>query len=66
MSEHSATIRWQLTSDDFSYDNFNRDHELDFGHGVRVPASSAPSIWGRRSGSTRSRPTSPPCRAVTC
>ncbi len=46
MSEHSATIRWQLTSDDFSYDDFNRDHELDFGHGVRVPASSAPEYLG--------------------
>ena len=42
MSEHSATIRWQRTSDDFGYDNFNRDHELDFGHGLVVPASSAP------------------------
>lgn len=46
MSEHPATIRWQRTSDDFGYDNFNRDHELDFGHGVRVPASSAPDYLG--------------------
>ena len=46
MSEHPATIRWQRTSDDFGYDKFNRDHEWDFGHGVRVPASSAADYLG--------------------
>ena len=46
MSEHPATIRWQRTSDDFGYDNFNRDHEWDFGHGVCVPASSAADYLG--------------------
>jgi organic hydroperoxide reductase OsmC/OhrA len=46
MSEHPATVRWERTGEDFGYDSFNRDHELDFGHGLKVPASSAPDYLG--------------------
>lgn len=46
MSEHRATVRWQRTSDDFSSETYNRDHDWDFGHGVRLPASAAPDYRG--------------------
>jgi organic hydroperoxide reductase OsmC/OhrA len=46
MSEHRATVRWTRTSDDFTTESYNRAHELDFGHGVTVPASSAPDYFG--------------------
>jgi organic hydroperoxide reductase OsmC/OhrA len=47
MSDHHATIRWTLQGSDFSYDAYNREHEWDFGGGVRVPASAAPAFHGR-------------------
>lgn len=47
MSEHRAQIRWTRTSPDFSYDSYNRAHEIVFkGGGITVPASSAPSFKG--------------------
>lgn len=47
MSEHRAEIRWMRTSADFSYDTYNRAHEIVFkGGGIAVPASSAPAFKG--------------------
>lgn len=47
MSEHFAQIRWTRTSPDFSYDRYNRAHEIVFKKGgIVVPASSAPTFKG--------------------
>ncbi len=46
MSEHKAKITWQRTSQDFKYENYNREHEWTFEGGVKVPASSAPEYLG--------------------
>jgi organic hydroperoxide reductase OsmC/OhrA len=42
MSEHRATIEWQRQTADFDRKTYNRMHTLDFGRGIRVPASAAP------------------------
>lgn len=41
-----ASVRWQRTSPDFSYETYNRAHEVGFGSGTTVPASSAPGFKG--------------------
>jgi organic hydroperoxide reductase OsmC/OhrA len=46
MSEHKATITWKRTTDDFRYENYNRDHEWKFEGGVQVPASAAVAYLG--------------------
>ena len=47
MSLHHAQIRWTRTSADFSYDTYNRAHEMTFKAGaVVLPASSAPEFKG--------------------
>ncbi|MDE1939205.1 MAG: OsmC family protein [Alphaproteobacteria bacterium] len=47
MSEHHATIRWNRTSADYTYDTYNRAHEMTFKDGaVALPASSAPDFKG--------------------
>ena len=47
MSEHHAGLRWQRTSPDFTYDGYNRSHEILFKNGdVVLPASSAPAFLG--------------------
>jgi organic hydroperoxide reductase OsmC/OhrA len=47
MSEHHAGVRWTRTSTDFTYDSYNRAHEVTFkGGAVRYPASSAPEFRG--------------------
>lgn len=47
MSEHHATIRWTRTSADFTYDSYNRAHEVVFKSGdIVIPASSAPAFKG--------------------
>jgi organic hydroperoxide reductase OsmC/OhrA len=47
MSEHRAGLRWARTSSDFSYDNYNRAHEVRFKDGnIVLPASSAPQFRG--------------------
>jgi organic hydroperoxide reductase OsmC/OhrA len=43
--EHRATIAWRRTSTGFTYDTYNRDHEVRF-HGMAVPASAAPEFKG--------------------
>ena len=47
MSEHKASIRWTRTSADFTYDTYNRAHEVRFKDGAIVlPGSSAPEFRG--------------------
>jgi organic hydroperoxide reductase OsmC/OhrA len=45
MSEHHASIRWQRTSKDFTYDSYNRAHEWRF-TGTTVPASATKEYRG--------------------
>lgn len=47
MSEHHAGVRWARSSPDFTYDSYNRAHELRFKDGALVVvASSAPEFRG--------------------
>ena len=47
MSEHHASVVWKRTSADFTYDSYNRTHEVRFKGGTIVlPASSAPAFKG--------------------
>jgi len=47
MSEHHASVRWKRTSADFSYDTYNRAHEISFNEGaIVVPGSAAPLFKG--------------------
>ena len=47
MADHRATIHWQRTSPDFTYDTYNRAHEVRFKDGaVVLPSSSAPEFRG--------------------
>ena len=47
MSEHHAAIRWTRQSADFTYDSYNRAHEVIFkGGAIVLPASSAPDFRG--------------------
>ena len=43
MSEHSAIVRWQRGSDEFTRGRYSRRHEWRFDGGAVVPASAAPS-----------------------
>ena len=47
MSEHRASVRWKRTSADFTYDTYNRAHEVTFKNGaIIVPGSAAPGFKG--------------------
>jgi len=47
MSEHRAHIVWNRTSKEFTYDLYNRSHEMRFDHDrIVVPASAAPAFKG--------------------
>lgn len=47
MSEHHAGVRWKRTSADFTYDTYNRAHEVIFKNGdIKIAASSAPAFKG--------------------
>jgi organic hydroperoxide reductase OsmC/OhrA len=47
MSDHRAAIRWKRTSNDFTYDSYNRAHEIVFKDGRTIlAASSAPEFRG--------------------
>jgi organic hydroperoxide reductase OsmC/OhrA len=47
MSEHHASVRWKRTSSDFTYDTYNRAHEVTFKYGAIVlPSSAAPAFKG--------------------
>ena len=40
MSEHRATVEWQLAGD-FKYETYSRSHSIDFGRGVLMPGNAA-------------------------
>ena len=47
MSEHHASVRWTRTSSDFTYDSYNRAHEVRFKDGsIALPGSAAPEFKG--------------------
>lgn len=46
MSEHRTSLEWKRESADFTYESYNRHHELIFNGGVRVPGSAAPDYRG--------------------
>lgn len=46
MSEHDITLSWEKQTESFAYQDYNRDHQWDFGHGLIVNASSAPQFLG--------------------
>jgi len=46
MSEHRATTTWRRTTPHFTYDTYNRGHEVRFGGGQIVPWSGAPEFRG--------------------
>jgi organic hydroperoxide reductase OsmC/OhrA len=47
MSEHHAGVHWKRTSADFTYDTYNRAHEMRFKDGaIALPSSSAPAFRG--------------------
>jgi organic hydroperoxide reductase OsmC/OhrA len=47
MSEHRAQLRWKRTSADFTYQTYNRAHDVLFKEGAIVlPSSSAPEFRG--------------------
>ena len=46
MHEYRATTSWRRTSEDFTYDTYNRAHEVTFGGGEVVPWSAAPEFKG--------------------
>ncbi|HUO87963.1 MAG TPA: OsmC family protein [Rhizomicrobium sp.] len=47
MSEHHASVRWKRTSADFTYDSYNRAHEVTFKNGaIALPGSAAPEFRG--------------------
>ena len=47
MSIHRATVRWRRTTADFTYDTYNRAHDVTFKNGAIVlPGSAAPAFKG--------------------
>ncbi|HTT98928.1 MAG TPA: OsmC family protein [Rhizomicrobium sp.] len=47
MGEHHASVVWKRTSTDFTYDTYNRAHEVRYKSGaIVVPSSSAPAFKG--------------------
>jgi organic hydroperoxide reductase OsmC/OhrA len=47
MSEHHASVRWRRSSADFTYDSYNRAHDVTFKNGtIVVPSSAAPAFKG--------------------
>lgn len=41
MTQHRAMVQWSRTSDDFSYESYNRSHQLSFKGGAIVLAGGA-------------------------
>ncbi len=44
MSEHRASLRWQLSDGEFARGKFSRAHTWSFDGGVTVPASATPAV----------------------
>lgn len=46
MTELRASLRWQRNTPEFTYDTYDRSHEVRFGSGVEIAASSAAEFKG--------------------
>ena len=47
MTEHHASVHWERSSADFTYDTYNRAHTVSFKSGrVTLPGSAAPEYKG--------------------
>ena len=46
MSEHKVNFSWERKGLEFTYKNFSRDHEWDFGNGNVIKATAAPEFLG--------------------
>ena len=47
MTEHHAGLRWKRSSDTFTYDSYNRAHDVTFKQGaIVVPSSASPAYRG--------------------
>ncbi|HFB65038.1 MAG TPA: OsmC family peroxiredoxin [Aeromonadales bacterium] len=46
MSEHYIELNWQRSSEDFTYETYNRNHLIQFPGGQFIKASSAPAYFG--------------------
>ena len=46
MSEHKANIQWQRQNAEFSYENYSRDHQIEFENNQQALASAAPGYKG--------------------
>jgi organic hydroperoxide reductase OsmC/OhrA len=47
MTDHHASVSWKRTSADFTYDSYNRAHEVRFkGGAIVLPSSSAAAFKG--------------------
>lgn len=47
MSDHHASVSWMRTSSDFTYESYNRAHEVRFKDGaIALPGSAAPAFRG--------------------
>jgi organic hydroperoxide reductase OsmC/OhrA len=44
MSEHKATVRWELAGGEFAKGRYSRQHTWTFDGGVTVPASPSPAV----------------------
>jgi organic hydroperoxide reductase OsmC/OhrA len=46
MSEHRASVAWQVDAQGFSPTVYNRSHQITFEGGVQVPGTAAPDFGG--------------------
>lgn len=46
MSEHKVGLEWKRTSEQFTYESYNRDHVVLFEGGARISGSAAPAYRG--------------------
>lgn len=47
MAEYKVTLLWNEETEDFSYKEYSRTHELVFGGGIKIKASAAPEYLGK-------------------
>lgn len=47
MHEYKVKLNWLADSEDFSYKNYTRTHELTFGGGISIKGSAAPEYLGK-------------------
>lgn len=48
MSQHSVHVNWVKKTSDFSYETYDRTHEISFEGGIKILASSAPQYLGKQ------------------